>query len=155
MLSTLVSWELLQNTCYLLILESIDSHRKKGTAWYAVLWKKVGGNSALDMRISYTRKLREKPQGVVRCLRGNLRSRSDDSHGKLSGVCWRGVTEENDEGGAAAVRARERRGAMRKAYSGGGKVANGGKTGGTRRKTNTGSYRSDNLPFHDWRLSCC
>lgn len=28
-----------------------------------------------------------KPQEVPRCLQGNLRSRSDDSHGKLSGVC--------------------------------------------------------------------
>lgn len=41
---------------------------------------------------------------------------------------------------------------MREAYdSGDGKVANGGKTGGTRRKTNTRSYGSDNLPCHDRR----
>lgn len=34
-----------------------------------------------------------------------------------------------------------------------GKVANGGKTGGTRRKTNTESYRSDKLSSFDQRLS--
>lgn len=56
-------------------------------------------------------------------------SRSDDSHGKLSGVCWRGVTEENEDGARA--------GRDEGIYSGNGKVANGGKTGGTRRKTNT------------------
>lgn len=85
---------------------------------------------------------RGKPQGVPGCLRGNLRSRSDDSHGKLSGVCWRGVTEENDDKDGRRGRVREPLGGH---TARDGKVANGGKTGGTRRKTNTESYRSDKL----------